>query len=100
VDTTDEKQQIVAEQIATEKLHATIITDLPRFDPNMPLSEAFAMGREAFEEAQEENDVPHDDYDLTLSMMQGLLAQQTPPNWSLGFATGFVHAFLQAHRLA
>jgi hypothetical protein len=85
---------ISEKQIVADMINVTYIQDLPRFDPAMSLAEAHQMGKEAFEEDRENDDLPQNEFDITLKIMQGLLARQTPENWSLGFATGYVAAYL------
>jgi hypothetical protein len=78
--TTHSTTMISEKQIVADMVGITYITDLPRFDPTMPLDEAHKWGQEAFAEDQENNNLPQNEYDLTLRIMQGLLARQTPEN--------------------
>jgi hypothetical protein len=77
-------------------LHAN--SEAFQFDASVSLAEAFQWGQMAFSEAQEDDDDPKHDNELITSVFQGLLARQTPANWSLGFAAGFVQAYLAAHQ--
>jgi hypothetical protein len=81
-------------------INSNAISPLSNFDPTTSIADAFQWGQEAFEGAMEDGEDPKHDYDLTTSILQGLLARQTPPNWSLGFAAGYVQAYLKAQQLA